>query len=338
LKVGIEERFKDINNIIQILNSYAGKNVQLDDVLLQLATENITSSDLLFLILQKLNRDGYVNGSKGVITVLGTIDKGEINHVNEEIKSEISRKEKLFVTPLEVGKFYQCPRRLWLEKVVLSREFKEERGKTWDGEVLHLAVNLLIKNMGIKTLDELVKDVVREVMVKYSGRVEITKDKIRDFISKFYDLINEEKFSKIFTEKTFESFKMGLVGTPDIVALKEVGELVPIDIKLGKLSEKGVKEEHLLQNIGEAILVEEFFRKRVYYSYLIYFESNSLVKINISEGMKREFLVYKRGVERMAKGRFIPEMSKLPNSKIRVCRGCHAKPACDNIETLKRIW
>jgi CRISPR/Cas system-associated exonuclease Cas4 (RecB family) len=150
-------------------------------------------------------------------------------------------------------------------------------------------------------------------------------------------LIKEENFANIFTEKTLQSFKVGLVGTPDMICIKEDGQIIPVDIKLGRLSRLGVKDEHLLQNVGEAILTENFFRKKVLMSYLIYFGSNSLVKIDIDEKMKKKFLNYKKQIEKICRIGNIPEMSTLPNFKRRVCPGCHVKPACDNIETLRRI-
>ena len=173
-------------------------------------------------------------------------------------------------------------------------------------------------------------------MQKYAGKITINEEKLKDFLFRLNELFQEEKFSNIFTEKTFNSLKIGLIGTPDIVGVKEK-KITPIDIKLGRLSKKGVKEEHLLQITGESILVGEFFRQRIDMAYLIYFESNNLVKVKIDEEMKKSFLSYKKKIEKMCKLGIIPEKGKLPNLRRRVCLGCHVRPSCENIEKLRKI-
>lgn len=334
MKVGIEVKDKDIYTIIQILNSYSNEKVKLDYILGKMLAKNVGSSDLLFLILQELEKKKIIEGEGGEIKIKEEIK--DFKNILEKIKFIASRNRKLFVTPLEVGKFYQCPRRLFLEKIVLAKESKEERGKTWDGETIHLALNIFIKNLMRRPVESVIDYCVNTAMKKYEGRTTINRESLRDFIIRFYGLLNEEGFDHLFTEKTIFSFKVGLVGTPDIIGIKE-NEIIPIDIKLGKLSRKGVKKEHLLQNVGEAILIEEFFRKKVNKSYLIFFESKSLVKIDIDEEIKRIFLKYKKDIEMMCKTNEIPEKGRIQNLERRVCLGCHVKRSCENIENLKRI-
>lgn len=338
MRIGIEEKDKDIYRTLQILNSYTNEEVKLEEVLIQMISKDISSSDLLFLILQRLRRDGYLNGERGVLKILNKISDTEIEKISSEINAGIRRNRKLFVTPLEIAKFFTCPRRLFLEKIVLSRQFKEDTGKTWDGETIHLAINLFIKNFGKKEIEELISEVVSQTVERYKDKITLNEERIKEFILNFYRLVEKENFSKIFTEKNFESFKIGLTGTPDLIGIKESGEIIPIDIKLGSLDRRGVKEEHLLQSVGEAILIEDFFRKKVNYSYLIYFGSNSLVKIDLNEERRRKVISHKRRIERIGKSSYVPEKSFLRNSKMRICAGCHVKPACDNIEDLRRIY
>ncbi len=336
MRVGVEFKDKDIHTIIQILNSNVGKEIRIDDLLVQALMKNICSSDLVFLVLQRLEEGNYIKGKRGSLLVNEEIEREEAEKISRIVLNKLSRSKKLFVTPLEVGKFFQCPRRLFLEKVVLSRQYKERKGKTWDGEAIHLAVNIFIKNLAKMQIEQLMEEAARRAVEKFKERVTIRKGEIIDFLERFYELIKKEGFSYIFTEKTFESIKVGLVGTPDIVGIK-ASEIIPIDIKLGELSKKGVKEEHLLQSVGESILVEEFFRKKVSFSYLIYFGSKSLVKIKLTNELRRKFLNYKRGIERMCKLGRIPGKGKLPNLERRVCLGCHVRPSCENIEMLRRI-
>lgn len=336
MHVGIKIEDKDVYRIIQMLNSYSGEEIKLEEILVELLKREGKTSDLLFLTLQNLEKDGFVKGAKGVLKIEKKIEKGYAEKIKKEIKNKFQDYKKLFVTPLEVAKFYQCPRRLFLEKVVLAKQYKEAKGKTWDGEVVHLAINFFIKSLLKKPVEELVQECVRIAMKKYEGKITIKEDELKDFLFRFYELLKEESFKKIFVEKTFESFKHGLIGTPDLVGIKE-DSIIPIDLKLGEISRKGVKEEHVLQSVGESILVEDFFRKSVNAAYLIYFSSKSLVRLEISEDLKKKFLGYKKRIERICKTGEIPERGRLPNLKRRVCLGCHVRPSCENIEMLKRI-
>ncbi|MEM7825830.1 MAG: PD-(D/E)XK nuclease family protein [Candidatus Aenigmatarchaeota archaeon] len=260
MKVGIEVKNKDIYTIVQILNFYLKEEVELEDILIKMIAKNVGSSDLLFIMLQELEKRREIEGKVGKIKVKKEIE--DIEEIARKIKFISSKNKKLFVTPLEVSKFYQCPRRLFLEKIVLAKEFKEERGKSWDGEVIHLALNIFIKNLMKRPIENVIDYCVESALRKYEGKTNLTKESLKDFIIRFYELLSEESFKHLFTEKTLCSFKIGLTGTPDIIGIKE-DEIIPIDIKLGKLSSKGVKEEHLLQSVGEAILLEEFFRKKI---------------------------------------------------------------------------
>ncbi|MEM5794395.1 MAG: PD-(D/E)XK nuclease family protein [Candidatus Aenigmatarchaeota archaeon] len=334
MKVGIEFKDKDIYTIAQILNFYLNEEVKLEDILIKMIAKNIGSSDLLFIMLQELEKKKAIEGKEGKIKVREEIK--DVEEIAKKIRFLSSKNKKLFVTPLEVSKFYQCPRRLFLEKIVLAKEFKEEKGKTWDGEVIHLALNIFIKNIMKRPIENVIDYSVESALKKYEEKTNLTKEILKDFIIRFYDLLDEEDFKYLFTEKTLCSLKIGLTGTPDIIGIKE-NEIVPIDIKLGKLSSKGIKEEHLLQSVGEAILLEEFFRKKINKSYLIFFESKALVKINIDENMKKKFLKYKNEIEMVCKSKTIPEKGKMQNLERRACLGCHVKKSCDNIENLRRI-
>jgi len=335
LRIGITLKEKDVDFIISLLNLH--KEVSINEVLLQMLRKNIGSSDILFILLQILTQDGYVEGSKGVLKIIKPIDEKEVNIIKSSLVENLSKNPKVFVTPLEVGKFFQCPRRVWLEKVVFSTQRKEERGKMWDGEALHFAINQLAKNLEKGEASAVIEEAANKAVEKYAGKIEIGKEKLVEFLSKFYEFIKEEEIVTIFTEKLIESFSEGLVGTPDIIGIRKDGKVVPVDIKLGYLG-RGLKKEHALQIIGESILTERFFRKSVEVAYLIYFESNSLVKIVVRDDMKREFLMYKKGLIKTFRSRYIPPISRLPNFKRRVCQGCHVKHACENIELLKRIY
>jgi CRISPR/Cas system-associated exonuclease Cas4 (RecB family) len=335
MHVGVEKKDLEVQTILATLNQYVHEEMKLEEFLIQLLSKNIGCSDLLFIILQKLRRDDYLESKSGYVKVNKKIDDFEIEKILSEVRKELERNRRLFISPLEVSKFFQCPRRLWLEKIALSREYKEAKGKVWDGEALHSAINLLIRNFYDKEIEILSERICTAVMKKYENKISLKKERLKNFIKNFYFFLKSKNPIAIFSEKKIEALRIGLVGTPDIIVICEK-EIFVIDIKFGKVG-KRIKEEHLLQIVGESILVENFFRRKVKICYLIYFESDSATQIEISEDMKKKFLNYKKSIGKMLKSPYIPEKSKLPNYRKRVCLGCHVRPACDNIEELKKI-
>jgi len=309
--------------------------LKIDELLKVCLTNGIVSSDYLFLVLQELSSKKVIESSKGIVKV-GIIPEEVIESSKEKIIERVKRTRRIFITPLEIAKFYQCPRRLWLEKIVLSKQEKEKAGKVWDGEAVHTAVKLMIDNMQ-KEKDEnfLISKASEEALKKYEGMVQIEKKDLENFLRKFLELIKEENFVSIYSERTFESLREGIIGSVDVIGFKEA-EIVPIEIKYAAFKGR-IKKEHLLQAIGESILVSNYFRKEVNYSYLIYFQTNSLVKIDLNENLFRQFFKLKNQMQRFYSTGKIPPKSKLPNYVKRVCQGCHVKRACENIETLKKM-
>jgi CRISPR/Cas system-associated exonuclease Cas4 (RecB family) len=331
MHIGLENFEESIQIIFEILNSHISEERSIRDILIQLLIRNVSCSDLLFLTLQKLKKINYIESGKGFIKVTKKIENSEI----EKIKKEISKglENKLFITPLEVSKFFQCPRRLWLEKVVLSQQHKESMGKVWDGEAIHFAMRLLIRGFDKENIEEVIERSCKYTMRKYENKITLKSEEIKKFLKNSYNFLKNQNPLAIFSEKKIESLRIGLAGTPDIIILGK--ETFPIDLKLGKF--KKIKEENLLQMIGESLLVESFFRKKVKKCYLINFESNTATEFLITEKMKKDFLNYKRKIIRALKSVQIPGKSKLANYKKTICLTCHVKQACNNIENLKKV-
>ena len=295
MRFGIEIEDEEINKVFQILNSRIEKESKLEDILMQLAKKSLPSTDILFLVLQKLSEKQIIESKHGFIKVLKKIDEEIASGTKLYVKRKVEKQNKLFVTPLEVAKFYQCPRRLWLEKIILSKQFKEKRGKVWDGEVVHLAISLLIKKLKNENIEETIEECANSALKKFEGKTELTIETLKNFLTKFYELVKEENFTFLFTEKTLESFRHGMVGTPDVIGIKDE-HIIPMDLKFGRASRKRIKDEHILQAIGEAILVEDYFRERVKYAYLIYFQNNFLFKINVTSQLRKKFFSYKNAI------------------------------------------
>ena len=335
MRFGIEFEENTFDEIVKVISSFQNQEVSLDDLIKKIAEKNVLSADYLFLILQELSLLKLIESSKGKIKI-GNIDKEIFSSIKNKLFERIKRIKKIFVTPLEIAKFYECPRRLWLEKVVLSKQEKEKVGKVWDGEAVHYAVKLLIENMQ-KEKEEafLISKTSEEALKKYEGMLQIDKKTLEEFLRKFLDLIKEENFSLLYSERKIESIKDGLIGSVDVIGFKE-GEIVPIEIKYASFKGR-VKKEHLLQAIGESLLVKSYFRKDVKYCYLIYFQTNSLVKIELNEKLISQFFKLIKTMQKLYSQGRIPPKSKLPNYKKRVCQGCHVKRACEYIEMFRRI-
>jgi len=335
MRFGIEFEESIFCKIFDILKQNEGKELKIEELLKASISNGITSSDYLFLVLQELSSKKVIESSRGIVKI-GNIPEEVIESSKEKIIERIRRTRRIFITPLEIAKFYQCPRRLWLEKIVLSKQEKEKVGKVWDGEAVHAAVKLMIDNMqSEKDENFLISKACEEALKKYEGMVQLEKKDLENFLRKFLELIKEENFLSVYSERTLESLREGIIGSVDVIGFKE-NEIVPLEIKYAAFKGR-IKKEHLLQAIGESILVSNYFRKEVNYSYIIYFQTNSLIKIDLNENLFRQFFKLKNQMQRFYSIGKIPPKSKLPNYVKRVCQGCHVKRACENIETLKKM-
>lgn len=337
MRFGVKNKNKEINTVLNFICKNSGKEIEIFDSLVDLLKRNVSSSDIFFITLKELQKKKLISGRRGKIKI-SEIDRKKIEEIRKIVEKRIYSIKKFFFTPLEIAKFYQCPRRLWLEKIVLSKQFKERKGKIWDGEAIHYATKLFVTSITKETsLRKLAEDVAEKTVDVFKDRITISKESIRKFLEKLFQFFSKENFVHIFAEKTLESFQLGLAGTPDLIGIRENGEVLSMDIKAGEIKGRKIKEEHLLQNVGESILVESFFRKKVKECYLIYFLSSSVAKIKIDEDMKRSFLKYRKSIIRTLSSEKIPPKSRLPNFRKRVCKGCHVRPACDNIEFMRKF-
>ncbi|MEM4460904.1 MAG: hypothetical protein QXY70_02070, partial [Nanopusillaceae archaeon] len=69
---------------------------------------------------------------------------------------------------------------------------------------------------------------------------------------------------------------------------------------------------------------------------IFYSQTNSLVKIDISKKNVENFMRTISKIFRIYSSNRIPPKSRLPNYRERVCKGCHVKLACDNIEKIRK--
>lgn len=334
MRFNLEYDENSFNKIVEILKGIQNKEVSIFEIEKECLKQNVVSTDYLFLILQHLNIRGIVEANKGIVKVKEEIKDEVISEAKEIVRKRISSVSKIFLTPLEISKFFQCPRRLWLEKIVLAKQEKEKTGKVWDGEALHLAVKNLIENLGKKEEEVLLKESVDYGIKTFEGAVEIKPEEMEVMIKNLIEELKKENFDLILPERTIISIRLGLVGSIDLVAFRE-DEVYPIEVK--HASYKGrVKKEHLIQSVGESMLLSSYFRKKIEHSYIFYTQTSSLIKINVTKKNVSNFMKAVRRISKIYSSDRIPPKSNLPNYRERVCKGCHVKQACDNIERMRR--
>jgi len=146
--------------------------------------------------------------------------------------------------------------------------------------------------------------------------------------------LKQGNFDLILPEKSILTIQHGLIGSIDIICFRGE-EIIPIEVKHASYRGR-IKKEHILQSVGEALLIGSYFRTQIKEAYIFYSQTNSFVKIDVERNLK-EFLKLIRLIKRMYSSSKIPPKSRLPNYRERVCKGCHVKHACDNIEMLRRI-
>lgn len=333
MKLKIEINEKDLEKSIDILNFIGRKTI--DEIIFEFLNNEIYTSDILFLLLQKLSKD------EKIISNANEIQKNEL--FSEEYKKELIEyaknklnklSKKIFLTSLEISKFFQCQRRFFLEKVVHSKQKKEQ--KSYEGEVFHKSISDFIKNYNKYSynLDILISLVSENVLEKYRGKVRINSADIRKTLFSIDNLIKKLNLKYIISEPLLISIKYGIIGTPDIIAVTQDNEILPIEIKTNvKKIKKGLK----VQLAGEAFVAEAYFRKEIKEVMLLSLNNRKIFKIKITDEDRKLILSLLRSVKKNLFLRRIPPMSSLPNFRKVVCPYCHVKEVCDFIEEIHRI-
>lgn len=328
MKTELKNIERDLEITFNILKNYRGRESNVNEILFELFKNNAYSSDFFYMILSELKKRNLINSQKDIVEIKDYDEKVE-SEIKEFIVKNTKNKKRLILTPLDVAKFYLCQRRLWLEKIVLSREEKEEKGKNWDGEALHLASKLAIQTKNVK-------ESVEKSLKEFENKLQtLNKESLENFLEKILEFFSGEEFKVVVPEREIISLKFNMDSIIDIVAIRK-GEVLTFDIKYGKVN-KELREEHIIQSVGEAISANSFFRSRPKESYIIYYESDKIVKIDIGKREIGNFLRLLKSIKKTYSSPLIPPMSNLPNFRKRVCAGCHVRKACDLIEFVRRF-
>jgi len=333
MKLKIEVNKEILEKSVEIID-FVGKK-SIDDLLLDFLLNKIYVTDILFFLLQKLSDDNKISSSFNII------EKNEL--LSEDYKKELisylqnkieKNSRKIFFTPLEISKFYQCQRRFFLEKFVHTQQRKSE--KSYEGEVFHKSVRNFVKNYDkyFHNVEYLSSMVAESVLKEYEGKVEINKEKVLEVLYLTFNFIRKENFKYIIPEPTLISLKYGLVGSPDLLGILQNNEIVPIEIKTGtKKIKKGLK----IQLVGEAFVIESCLRREVNKVLLLSLSNKKIFKLKIDEEDKNFIKLLLSKMKKSLLLAKIPPMSNLPNFRKTVCPYCHVKETCDFIEETFKI-
>ncbi|MCS7122988.1 MAG: hypothetical protein RMJ17_00190 [Candidatus Aenigmarchaeota archaeon] len=327
MRFGINNIEQLVEQTFNLIKNLEGKTISVDEVLMEMFKNGFLTSDIFFMFLGELKKRNLIESQKNLATFKKFENKEELEKIKSFIIRKTMKEKKVILTPWDVAKFYVCPRRLWLEKVTLSRELKKEKGINWDGEALHLAIKEAL-------LGKEINEAVDYVLKQYEGKiVELKKEEMSNFISKLQELIKGGNFKYFFPERQVLSLEYKLFGIPDIITIDENNNVSIIEVKYGSI-EGEVRKEHLIQLVGEVIVSSVFFRRKPIYGYLVYYKANKIAKVEIAKNEVKNFFNLSKKILLMFSRNTIPPLSRLPNFRKLICPNCHVKKACDQIEIL----
>jgi len=331
MKVGIE---LDENVYLETLNiiSSLEEEKSLDEILIELLSKKVFTSDILFVALEKLSKDGYISSNLNRIKLEKELNEEKRKEILEFLKSRFKTlTKKIFFSSLDISKYSQCPRRFFLEKVVKSQQKKTS--SSFEGEVFHKASYLLIKNYNKIPLEQLISQVSEKVLEEFKNKVKIEREKIVFSLGFLDRFIKKFRFKYLIPEPKIISIKNGLIASPDLIGINENG-IIPIDLKMGSLR---VKEALRIQLLAEAVTLEGFFKKEINEVMIVSLLKKKIFRLRINNEEKEKVFIIKRQIEKSLLSNKIFPISNLPNFRRLVCPFCHVKEICDEIEKTRKI-
>jgi len=332
MKIGIELDERIFQETLDIVCSIE-KEKTLDEILVELLSRKVHTSDILFILLQKLSKEGYIFSDVNKIRKEKNIEEEKKKEILNYLKNRVESivKNKIFFSSLDISKFSQCPRRFFLEKVVKSQQKKTR--SSFEGEVFHKASYLLIKNYNKIPLEQLISQVSEGVLSEFKDKVKVEKSAILSSLGFLDEFIRRHRFRFLISEPKIISIKSGLIASPDLIGISE-NEIIPIDLKMGSLR---VKEALKIQLLSEVVVVENFFKKEVNSAMIVSLLKRKVFRLEISQEEKQKVYAIKRQIERSLLNNKIFPISNLPNFRRLICPFCHVKDICDEIEKAKKI-
>jgi len=266
--------------------------------------------------------------------------------------------------------FQYCPRKLYLQKIL--KIVKPPKEALIKGSIRHQVydkinkkepeiVKQITSKFNLMQIEELYKEVyselLREAIRESRKELESLNIDLGQFFKETWPLIMSEskkralnafKFSqthnvfgeelwlrltpKIESEVYILSERLGLKGIIDQIEIYEK-EVVPYELKSGKMPEKGVWPNHKIQ-IGAYILVlEDAYNKSIKEAFVKYLEKDESRQVTMNPFLKDEILELIKEVNETLVLREIPAFVKNENK----CKSCEIKNKCRDEPLLRSL-
>jgi len=122
------------------------------------------------------------------------------------------------------------------------------------------------------------------------------------------------------------SEKLGLKGKLDIL-LECEENLIPVEVKYGSKNVSIPVFSHIIQLVGYSLLIEDVFKKKVRYGFIVYADRNKLVKISIDEKLRRKAISIINEVKKIIEKEYFPAVAERRGK----CSQCEYFYACKGV-------
>ncbi|MGV8172260.1 MAG: Dna2/Cas4 domain-containing protein [Candidatus Woesearchaeota archaeon] len=275
------------------------------------------------------------------------------------------------VTATQLSSYLYCPRKLFMNTILLVEEPPKRelvKGKIWHEtyESINNAEGRIVSSIKTKNYQDIL-DIYRKNYSKSLRDVIINhKTELKEFnipmieifteywpsfeeeakghalnVSRFIDNYNiyglelwGKLTPKIFCEQYFKSDRLNLSGVVDVLEVHEiVGKkiYVPVELKTGKVPDKGIWEGHRIQ-LGAYILLLEDLGKSVTEGVLRYKGAEGRV-LQMNSFLKDEILILINKTNSLLKNLTLPDIIDNKNK----CKTCPLKVTCYNHEAMKKL-
>jgi len=266
--------------------------------------------------------------------------------------------------------YLYCPRKLFLEKVLLLKEPPKEssvmgsiRHKVYDNinkneEEIVISIKKkesleklqeLYKKKYLQTLRKAIKESENKLKEININMLEAYKKlsifileessmraaNIFNFIEAnnlFGDELWQRLTPKILSELSIESEELKLKGIIDQVHVYD-NEYVPFELKTGSTPHDGVWQSHRIQIAAYSMLLQEKFNKDVKEGFVVYLDSKQKRHIAINQFMKHEIRQIVNKVISLLESKELPDFCNNENK----CRKCGLQSTCYNEDEVDNL-
>ena len=272
------------------------------------------------------------------------------------------------VTATQLSSYLYCPRKLFISNVLLIKEPPKAelvKGRIWHEtyETINKNDELIVMSINTKSYQDIYSSYrryyskfLRNAIIKNKttlkefqiNMLDIFKDYWQSFdeeakeralnLSNFIERNNvfgkelwDKLTPKLLSEQFFKSEKLNLSGVIDIVEIHDNKSYMPVELKTGKVPDKGMWDGHRIQlaaymllledagkNVGEAVMKYRGAEKRI-------LSMNSFLKNEVIDLIKKT----KNILESFNPPKYVDNRNK--------CKSCQFKETCYNQETMKTL-